>query len=546
MDANMDTNMDVNPIQVAFPLPPPTNPPLIPSIYEATESHRKPIYSVSWCDDVYKNVYNSAPGNDQGGREEIVRYFATTAGAFASVYEVVECESEVITQGERQDNNGKGKRKVKGNSGKGNSGKNNSGKNNKGNTKGNGRKDYKINLIQTYRDPTIGEDFYCVAWGGRTSGFPFENDDLGSSDALPPRSCPMLALAGKGRKINLLNPSDCTIIATLLGHGDAINEIMFVGVGCTDFGGRGRGGVCVDEFMLLSASKDESIRLWNTRCGTCCCIFAGHYGHRDDVLSIDVHPLGHTIVTGGIDTTIKMWRFDNGTEDEEDDKENVNFVRKAIRESEEQMGLGYIPENTNDVGTSSSPSPSPMAPPNNNSTPRLFQTYNIQLPYYSTNKIHYDYVDCVRFVGDAVCSKSISNVIVMWKPVIGPSGRLGISSSTDSDGVIPLREFVLDECNLWFIRFNLSDDARFLAIGNNLGETRVWDVTGGGEGEDGGGDSDDDDNSGDSKEYLLQHKDAKTCVRMARFNRDGNLIATVSDGGRVFVYEFEQGREEGE
>jgi len=45
---------------------------------------------------------------------------------------------------------------------------------------------------------------------------------------------------------------------------------------------------------------------------------------------------------------------------------------------------------------------------------------------------------------------------------------------------------------------------------------------------------------------LLQHKDAKTCVRMARFNRDGNLIATVSDGGRVFVYEFEQGREEGE
>ena len=77
--------------------------------------------------------------------------------------------------------------------------------------------------------------------------------------------------------------------------------------------------------MLLSASKDESIRLWNTRCGTCCCIFAGHYGHRDDVLSIDVHPRTHD-VTGGIDTTSKNVEFDNGTED--DDKENVNLLGK--------------------------------------------------------------------------------------------------------------------------------------------------------------------------------------------------------------------------
>ena len=36
-------------------------------------------------------------------------------------------------------------------------------------------------------------------------------------------------------------------------------------------------------------------------------------------------------------------------------------------------------------------------------TARLFGTYNVQLPYYSTNKVHYDYVDCVRFAGDVGC-----------------------------------------------------------------------------------------------------------------------------------------------
>ena len=107
-----------------------------------------------------------------------------------------------------------------------------------------------------------------------------------------------------------------------------------------------------------------------------------------------------------------MWAFDD----------EGSTARKGVGESERCMGI------TDQKGGS-----------------RVFGTYNVQLPYYSTNKVHYDYVDCVRFAGDVVCSKSINNVVVIWKPIVGKGGRRGIADKEDGDGVVPLRELVLDE-----------------------------------------------------------------------------------------------------
>lgn len=59
--------------------------------------------------------------------------------------------------------------------------------------------------------------------------------------------------------------------------------------------------------LLLSCSKDYSIRLWSTKNSTCVAIFAGIRGHRDEVLSIDISPDGRKFISGGIDHNIMVW-----------------------------------------------------------------------------------------------------------------------------------------------------------------------------------------------------------------------------------------------
>ena len=51
----------------------------------------------------------------------------------------------------------------------------------------------------------------------------------------------------------------------------------------------------VDHWLIFTASKDESIRLWNLTNRVCIAIFAGEQGHRDEVLSMDIHLFFRTL-----------------------------------------------------------------------------------------------------------------------------------------------------------------------------------------------------------------------------------------------------------
>ena len=239
-----------------------------------------------------------------------------------------------------------------------------------------------------------------------------------------------------------------------------------------------------DEFLLLSCSKDESVRFWNTRNGTCLAIFAGDGGHRESVCSLDIHCLGTTFVSSGLDTSIKIWEFCDDA-----------ALRVLVEQSNVQGGAGF----SVDGGTT-----------------RPFQTPHVQFPLFSTDKVHTDYVDCVRFCGDSIVSKSVTNLIIMWNPVLTVEGK-------KNGDVVALRQFVLTNCEVWFVRFNLDPSQRWMGAGNGWGSVKLWNTFG----------------RRHDQVVTFKAPNCNSTVRMVSFSPGGDLIACCCDDGSTYLYNFD-------
>jgi len=280
----------------------------------------------------------------------------------------------------------------------------------------------------------------------------------------------LCCVAGKKAIIKVIDTTQRRLLLTLIGHGDEIYDLKFSPI---------------DPWLLISASKDESLRLWNLQTATCVIMFAGHEGHSDSVLCAAWHPLGRSILSSGMDTTVKIWSL------EEKDvqcaiKDSYLVKPKSRGRLHHHNGIYTI----NGSGKGSNIKRQEPKHDDDNHGRQNFRTLCQQLPIFSSSKMHTDYVDCVQFVGDLVLSKSITNTISLWKPDLAtllPVTTIDSPSSSThhhhqytnaAAQVLSLRDFDLTNCDIWFVRFQANEDCTMLASGNCIGEIRVWEIGG--------------------------------------------------------------------
>ena len=202
--------------------------------------------------------------------------------------------------------------------------------------------DDSLQLVQSFVDEDHEENYYACDWSLTEDG------------------APLLAVAGNRGIIKVFNCIDFRMESALIGHGNSINELKTHPV---------------EDSLLFSASKDKSIRLWNVRSSVCIAIFAGDDGHKNEVLSLDVHLLGNCLATASMDTSIKIWNLQ--------DPDLQAMITKS-----------YEPQDLT----------------------KSFPTCILQDPLYTTTLVHTDYVDSVKWVGDCLLTKSTKHRVALWSP----------------------------------------------------------------------------------------------------------------------------------
>jgi polycomb protein EED len=314
-----------------------------------------------------------------------------------------------------------------------------------------------IHLVHCFTDQDPNEEYYTCTFVG-------------------PPSPQLVCVGGKNARIHVIDCIKQSIVRTLSGHGSEIYDLK----------------TCpTNEWLLLSASKDFTCRLWNL-CAintSPVAIFGGHNGHCDAVTTISWHILGHQFVSGGLDNTIKIWEISDRVLHA---ISSSNDFTDTIRSSTETI------DQCNWLGTAL-----------------------IQFPVFSTKRVHAHCVDCVMFLGDLVLSKSIENLIHLWYPIIqNETTPFGDIIQPPSSAPLILHTYQFDEGDIWFVRFAVEPTLKLLAMGNILGKIFIWNIG----------------NDRSLNPICKLNIRRTSTIRCLCFSPDGSMLLASTDDG--FIYQW--------
>ncbi|KNC56452.1 polycomb protein eed [Thecamonas trahens ATCC 50062] len=239
----------------------------------------------------------------------------------------------------------------------------------------------------------------------------------------------LLAVGAADGVIRVMDTTTQKVVHTLRGHGGAVHELRVHPL---------------DDCLLFSASEDHSARLWNVQTERTVAIFGGDGGHVSEMLTLDIHPDGTEMATGSMDRSVRVWQLNT-----------VRLLRA--------MEASYKAEDPS----------------------RPWKAVFVSHPAFWSFRIHTNYVDSLRYVGDTLCTKSVESTIVRWTPLALSDPKTGdmfyevfndtalVSHGGFVDVLAAMRYTGGD---LWYTPMDLSASARFLAVGTSQSQVFVFDV----------------------------------------------------------------------
>ena len=406
-----------------------------------------------------------------------------------------------------------------------------------------------VTLLRAFKDDNEHEQYFACAWCEASTG------EL------------LLALAGHTGVVRVLDVSaevndaqkhaqkkTPSLFRDLRGHGGSVNDV--------------RAHPCAPH-LLLSASKDESCRLWNVDNGVCVFIFSGALGHRNEVLSVDVKPTplfsdadddeardarDFVFVSGAMDNMVKVWStrgyshlLELSERWPEQQKKGTaaarvgaamminddRFLKKNHRRDFEisatavktRRAFGGAAEAEALAAALDDGTLDPFVTP--------FPTKHVQTPVFSSFKVHGNYVDCVRWFGDLILSKSVEQKTRLWAFDRRKNERGEVGSAFRV-----VREFAAKHADIWFLRFAVDVGAGCVACGNRVGDVFVWNANAAAGFVRGGG------RAGAPRPpalvATLSDRRCAKAVRQTAIARGGRTVLAACDGGTVWRWDYER------